>query len=44
MHIHQIEDEHFIILEGTARIASGEKTFDATVGTAVTLIKGVPHA
>ena len=26
MHIHQIEDEHFIILEGTAGIASGDKT------------------
>jgi mannose-6-phosphate isomerase-like protein (cupin superfamily) len=44
MHIHQIEDEHFIILEGTARIASGDKTFDAVAGTAVTLSKGVPHA
>jgi mannose-6-phosphate isomerase-like protein (cupin superfamily) len=44
MHIHQIEDEHFIILKGTARIASGDKTFDAAAGTAVTLSKGVPHA
>ena len=44
MHIHQNEDEHFIILEGTARIASGDKTFDAAAGTAVTLSKGVPHA
>jgi mannose-6-phosphate isomerase-like protein (cupin superfamily) len=44
MHIHQNEDEHFIILAGTARIASGDKTFDATAGTAVTLSKGVPHA
>jgi mannose-6-phosphate isomerase-like protein (cupin superfamily) len=44
MHIHQIEDEHFIVLEGTARIASGDKTFDAAAGTAVTLSKGIPHA
>jgi mannose-6-phosphate isomerase-like protein (cupin superfamily) len=44
MHIHQNEDEHFIILEGTARIASDDKTFDAAAGTAVTLSKGVPHA
>ena len=44
MHIHQFEDEHFIILEGTARIASGDKTFGAAVGTAVTLSEGVPHA
>jgi mannose-6-phosphate isomerase-like protein (cupin superfamily) len=44
VHIHQNEDEHFIILEGTARIARGDKTFDAAAGTAVTLSKGVPHA
>jgi len=44
MHIHQNEDEHFVILEGTARIASGDKTFDAAAGTAITLSKGVPHA
>jgi mannose-6-phosphate isomerase-like protein (cupin superfamily) len=45
IHIHQNEDEHFIIiLGGTARIASGEKIFDAAAGTAVTLSKGVPHA
>lgn len=44
MHIHQNEDEHFIILEGTARIASGDKTFDAAAGTTVSLSKGVPHA
>jgi uncharacterized RmlC-like cupin family protein len=30
--------------QGTARIASGDKTFDAAPGTAVTLSKGVPHA
>jgi len=42
MHIHQNEDEHFIILEGTARIASGDKTFDAAAGTAVTLSKASP--
>jgi mannose-6-phosphate isomerase-like protein (cupin superfamily) len=44
MHIHRNEDEHFIILEGTAHIASGDKTFDAAAGTAVTLSKGIPHA
>jgi mannose-6-phosphate isomerase-like protein (cupin superfamily) len=44
IHIHQNEDEHFIILEGTARIASGDKTFDAAAGTAVTLTKGIPQA
>ena len=44
IHIHQNEDEHFIILGGTARIASGDKTFAAAAGTAVTLSKSVPHA
>ena len=34
IHIHQNEDEHFIILEGMAHIAYGEKTFDAAAGTA----------
>jgi mannose-6-phosphate isomerase-like protein (cupin superfamily) len=44
VHIHQNEDEHFIILEGTVRIAHGHKTFDAAAGTAVTLGKGISHA
>ncbi len=44
IHIHENEDEHFLILEGTAHIANGDKTFDAPVGTTVTLSKGVPHA
>jgi mannose-6-phosphate isomerase-like protein (cupin superfamily) len=44
IHIHQNEDEHFIVLEGTARVMSGDKTFDAAAGTAVTLRKGVPGA
>jgi mannose-6-phosphate isomerase-like protein (cupin superfamily) len=44
VHIHQNEDEHFVILEGTARLVSGDKTFDVAAGTAVTLGKGIPHA
>jgi len=44
IHIHQNEDEHFVILEGTARIVFGDKTFDAAAGTSVTLSKGIPHA
>jgi len=42
MHTHQNEDEHFLILEGTARIASGAETFYAAAGTSVTLRKGIP--
>jgi mannose-6-phosphate isomerase-like protein (cupin superfamily) len=44
VHIHQNENEHFIILEGTAHIAHNDKTFDAAAGTAVTLGKGIPYA
>jgi mannose-6-phosphate isomerase-like protein (cupin superfamily) len=29
MHLHQNEDEHFIILEGMAHLAYGEKTVNA---------------
>lgn len=44
MHVHQNEDEHFVVLEGTARIACGEKTFDAAAGAAVSLPRHIPHA
>jgi len=44
MHIHQNEDEHFVILEGSMHIASGDERFDAPAGTTVTIRKGVPHA
>jgi mannose-6-phosphate isomerase-like protein (cupin superfamily) len=43
-HLHKNEDEHFIVLEGTLHIANGDKTLDASAGTAVTVKKGVPHA
>src|SRR5262249_30617240 len=44
MHIHQNEDELFVVLEGSLHIASGDQRFDAPAGTAVTIGKGVPHA
>jgi len=44
MHIHQNEDEHFIILEGTAYLAYGDKTVEAPAGTNVTVSKGILHA
>ena len=44
MHIHQHEDEHIIVLEGTARIACGGKVFDAGAGKVVTLPRNIPHA
>jgi mannose-6-phosphate isomerase-like protein (cupin superfamily) len=44
MHIHQNEDEHFVVLEGSLHVANGNKRFDAPAGTTVTIGKGVPHA
>jgi mannose-6-phosphate isomerase-like protein (cupin superfamily) len=44
LHMHENEDQLMIVLEGAARIAYGEKTFDAAAGTAVTLLRGIPHA
>lgn len=44
MHIHENEEEHFIIVEGTMRMANGDATLDAIAGTSLTVRKGVPHA
>jgi mannose-6-phosphate isomerase-like protein (cupin superfamily) len=44
MHIHQNEDEHFIVLEGTLHVAIGDKRFDVPAGSTVTISKGVMHA
>ena len=44
MHVHQHEDEHIIVLEGIARIACGDKVFDAEAGKVVTLPRKIPHA
>lgn len=44
MHIHSNEDEYFIILEGTALIALGDKTFDAAAGATIFLPRNIPHA
>ncbi|HYZ21405.1 MAG TPA: cupin domain-containing protein [Rhodopila sp.] len=44
MHLHKHEDEHFLILEGTLRVANGHEPVDVPAGTAVTVRRGVPHA
>jgi quercetin dioxygenase-like cupin family protein len=44
MHVHEIEDEHIAVLDGTVRIAYGDKVFDNQAGDVVTLCKGIPHA
>jgi mannose-6-phosphate isomerase-like protein (cupin superfamily) len=44
MHVHDNEEEHFIIVEGTARIANGDRTLDLPTGSMTTVGRGVPHA
>jgi quercetin dioxygenase-like cupin family protein len=44
IHVHKNEDEHILVVEGTARILYGDKTFDAAAGTVITLARGIPHA
>jgi mannose-6-phosphate isomerase-like protein (cupin superfamily) len=44
LHIHDREEEHFIVLEGTLDIAVGERRWDAPAGTSITVNRGVPHA
>jgi mannose-6-phosphate isomerase-like protein (cupin superfamily) len=40
-HVHEQEDEQILVLEGTARIACGEKIFDCCQGEVATLRKGI---
>ena len=44
LHIHSKEEEHFIVLDGTLDIAVGNRRWDATAGSCVTVKRGVPHA
>jgi len=44
VHLHENEDEHILVAEGRARVLYGDKTFDVTAGTVVSLARGIPHA
>jgi quercetin dioxygenase-like cupin family protein len=44
LHVHENEDEHIIVLEGTAGIAYGDEVFDAEGGKVVTLLRKIPQA
>lgn len=44
MHVHDNEEEHFIILEGKAFIANGDSRAEVSAGSSVTIGRGVPHA
>jgi mannose-6-phosphate isomerase-like protein (cupin superfamily) len=44
MHVHDNEEEHFIILEGEAFIANGDRRAEVAAGSSITIGRGVPHA
>ena len=44
LNVHEREGEHIFVIEGTARIAYGDKIFDVQAGDVATLRKGIPHA
>ena len=44
MHVHQYEDEYILVVEGKARIACGDKIFEAEAGATAFLPRNVPHA
>jgi mannose-6-phosphate isomerase-like protein (cupin superfamily) len=44
MHVHRGEEEHFVIIAGSYRIAIGEKVFEESAGASITLPERVPHS
>ena len=44
MHVHDNEEEHFIILEGKALVANGDSRAEVDAGSSITIGRGVPHA
>src|SRR5882672_1791136 len=44
IHVHDNEEEHFIILEGRALIANGDSRAEVGAGSSVTVGRGVAHA
>jgi mannose-6-phosphate isomerase-like protein (cupin superfamily) len=44
MHVHDNEEEHFIILEGKALIANGDIRVEVGADSSITIGRGVPHA
>jgi quercetin dioxygenase-like cupin family protein len=44
VHVHRREDEHFVVVEGSARFLVGDQRIDAGPGDYVFLPRDVPHA
>ncbi|NDV86616.1 cupin domain-containing protein [Aurantimonas aggregata] len=44
LHVHANEEEHFVVLEGSVHLTSGDQTFELSAGDSVTVKRGTPHA
>ena len=44
VYLHQNEDKYILVVEGTAWVLYGEKTFDATAGTMLSPARDIWHA
>jgi mannose-6-phosphate isomerase-like protein (cupin superfamily) len=44
LHVHDDEEERFVILEGTGQFANGEQRVELSAGASLIVGKGVPHA
>jgi quercetin dioxygenase-like cupin family protein len=44
MHVHDNAEEHFIILEGKAVIANGDRRAEVAAGSSISISRGAPHA
>jgi mannose-6-phosphate isomerase-like protein (cupin superfamily) len=44
LHIHDREEEHFIVLDGTLDIAIGNRRWEAAAGSSAIVKRGEPHA
>jgi mannose-6-phosphate isomerase-like protein (cupin superfamily) len=44
LHVHDNADEHFIILEGKAFIANGDRRAEVAAGSSISISRGVSHA
>jgi quercetin dioxygenase-like cupin family protein len=44
LHIHNREEEHFIVLDGTLDISVGNRRWDAAAGSSAIVKRGEPHA
>jgi mannose-6-phosphate isomerase-like protein (cupin superfamily) len=44
MHVHDNEEERFVVLEGTMQFACGDERMEMSAGDSTIVARGVPHA